>query len=600
MKEGADVVKRIESLHVIVKDLNKVQVKHKYAYTILNENGKDFSEFEMFYDKFKSIDDISGTIYDAKGKVQKSLKKKDITDLPAYDGFSLVSDDRVKRFVASSMEYPYTIEVEVEYTYHSTFFMPAWDPVNDEKLSVQQSDFIVETPPGFQLRYKCYNYPVSPQIHESADGKTYSWRLFNLKPIELEDLAYTDNIYPRVFIAPVKFEIDGHTGDMSDWKGFGKFMYELYVGRDELPADLKAEVHRIADPQPTKEEKVKALYEFLQKNTRYVSIQLGIGGWQPFEAKFVAEKKYGDCKALSNFMVAMLKEEGIPAFCVLINGGNDGRGLIEDFSCHQFNHVISCVPNGKDTIWLECTSQTVSPGYMGKFTGNRNALLISPEGGFVVKTPGYSVSDNLSIRRAEAVVDADGNLQVEVRTHLSGIQQEQAHDLLLEENKEEREKFLNEVLSLPTYKVEKNEYSEIRGKIPAMDEFLQISSQNYAAVTGKRLFITPNIFNRHSRLINDKPRRMDIRLKYNWRDVDSIHIKIPDGYAPESVPKDLSLTNRFGKYSISYKVSGNQITLIRTDEEYAGKFPASEYTQFSDFYGAMNKADAARIVLVKN
>jgi hypothetical protein len=351
---------------------------------------------------------------------------------------------------------------------------------------------------------------------------------------------------------------------------------------------------------PDKNEKVKLLYNYLQKNTRYISIQLGIGGLQPFSAKEVAAKKYGDCKALSNYMVSILKEAGIRANPVIITAGEGRRGLWEDFPANYFNHVIACVPDGKDTMWLECTAQTESAGYMGSFTGNRKALLLGDDGGYVVSTPHYSKSQNLQLRNINGVINIEGNLLVEVSTHFTGQQQEKTHGLLYEASARQREEYLNEAINLPTYKIDRSEYKEQKGRIPAMDEYLKITVPNYAAVTGKRLFVEPNIFNRSStKLSTDEPRRFDIKLSYPYRDVDTIHLSIPQGYQIEATPKDVLLNTRFGNYSITYKIIENNIDVLRVSEGNEGVFPASDYTALAKYFEDMYKADHAKFVFIK-
>jgi hypothetical protein len=154
-------------------------------------------------------------------------------------------------------------------------------------------------------------------------------------------------------------------------------------------------------------------------------------------------------------------------------------------------------------------------------------------------------------------------------------------------------------LNLPTYKVEKTNYKELKGVIPAMDETLKITSSNYATVTGKRLFVAPNLFNKESKLPLYTERHFDIRFKTSYIDVDSINIQLPQGYGVESVPKDISLKNKFGSYSINFKVKENSIEVLRVREQQESIFPADNYPQLVEFYDAMFRADRSRIVMVK-
>jgi len=602
LRKGASVVKRSEEYILTIKSPAKFTLYEKHAYTILNATSNYYAKYVTHYDKFSSINSVSGRMFNSMGRQIKHTKKSEWTDNSAYDGFSLLSDARYKENEFYSAEYPFTVEYEEEDEHNGTQGFPVWMPQSNPFMSVQNSKFTIIAPADYTVRFKQMNFKDAPVITQKGDTKIYSWEIKNIKAKKYEAGAPPiSEVVPMVFFAPSKFEVQGFSGDMSSWLAYGKFMYQLIKGRDVLPEAIKKKVHELTDHIKGDKEKIFMLYEFMQKNTRYISIQLGIGGWQPFEASYVAENKYGDCKALSNYMIALLKEAGITGKYVEIYGGKSPPPFIEDFTFSQSNHVISCVPLNKDTIWLECTSQTGAPGYMGSFTGNRKAILIDETGGHIVQTPVYKVADNLQVTVVKAVADEQGNLQAEINNSYTGLQQDFAHSLMHQASKEEREEYLNKMFNLPTYQVVKSNYTEHKDMVPSVDEYLQILMNSYVTITGKRFFISPNLFGGGiEKLLPDTARQYDYVVKDAYRDIDSVEIKIPSGYKTESVPKDVSVQNKFGKYSSSIKVLDDKIVYYRHMEQYSGRFAAKEYNDLVVFYQQISKADRSRVVLVKN
>jgi hypothetical protein len=299
-------------------------------------------------------------------------------------------------------------------------------------------------------------------------------------------------------------------------------------------------------------------------------------------------------------MVALLKEAGIKGDYVVIYGGRDEPEIVDDFPSLQGNHIVTCVPMGKDSIWLECTSQTVSPDFMGTFTGNRKAILIDDDGGHIVHTPSYSAAENTRCRVVDATIGDDGTLDANVNTRYSACREETPSAIMNELSGEERQKYLNDLFSLPTYSVDKSHYEEQKGTIPVVQEYLHVMSPNYASVSGKRLFVNPDPFDRSSyRLAADSARHYDFVDKQSFTDIDSVTFKIPTGYQPEAVPADVAIDTKFGKYASSVKVMPDRIVYYRRYEEEIGRFPPADYPELVKFYERLYKADHNRVVLVK-
>ena len=601
LRKNADMVVRTDELIMEIKSPGKATLKEKHAYTILNESAAKYAGYGSRYDKFTSINYINASLYDAMGKEIKHVKKKDMQDISGNGEESMMDDTRYKQYDFYCRTYPYTVEYEEEDDLEGIRGFPSWIPLSRQGRSVQFSKYVIIAPKNYNVRYKPLNCSIQPVITETGDKKVYTWEAKNLPSITFESYAPSwYELVQGVLLAPSEFEVDGYKGNMSTWQDYGKFIYQLVKGKDALPDNIKAKVHELTDGLKDDKQKIYVLYDFMQKNTRYISIQLGIGGWQPFDAAYVATKKYGDCKALSNYMVALLKEAGITGKYVEIRSGENALPMIEDFPFSQADHVIACVPMAKDTIWLECTSQTVSPGFMGSFTGDRKAILIDEDGAHIVNTPRYTAGDNLQQRIVNATINNEGNLDAQVNTRFTGVEQEEAHRLMYGASKEQRDKYLNESLNLPTYQVDKSSYEEEKGRIPVVKEYLHVTSNSYASVTGKRLFISPNLFNKTGlKYSPDSVRKYDIVYNQAFRNVDSIAIQIPAGYMPEAMPQPVKIDSRFGKYSFSIKIEGDKIYYSRLYEKNKSRFPASDYAELVKFQDQIYKADRTKIVLVK-
>ncbi|SDD93980.1 DUF3857 domain-containing protein [Niabella drilacis] len=599
----AKLIKRADETFIEVRNIGKAIYRRHYVYTVLNEAAEEYAALVVGYDKFRVINDISGTLYDAGGKKLKSVKKKDIQDGSGTDGSSLITDGRYKYHNFYYKQYPYTVAYDIEVELNGIFYFPEWMPQSGPQIAVENSKFVFETPKDYALRYKMFHYTGNPLLKETKNTKILSWELGNVPAREEEAFAPEWNrLVTRVLTAPSSFEIGGYKGSMETWQQFGKFMTTLYAGRDVLPAGIKTKVRTLIAGLKTEREKIDTLYRYMQQHSRYISIQLGMGGWQPLDATYVAEKKYGDCKALSNYMVALLKEAGIRAYSALINGGMEDKDLVSDFPSNQFNHVIVCVPgSNNDPVWLECTSQTVEPGYMGGFTGNREALLIDDTGSRLVRTPAYQKQENVQNRLIDARLDENGTLVASVVTRCTGLLQDDLHHIMYGLSDEEKQKRLRNHFSIPNYEVSSFGYQEAGNNVvPAIMEKVQLVSKDYAVITGKRLFIKPNILSANTdKLTSEDKREHEIVYEYGFVKSDTVSIKIPPGYTAEAMPRPVTMENGFGAYAIRFELTDGVIRMIRRYDRNSGHFPASDYEKMVAFYNTVYTADRSRIVLVK-
>lgn len=602
LKENAHAVVRNQETEFLVKNIGEAVSKVTSAITILDENGEKHTTLTMFYDKkFNKNTKVEATIYDSKGEKVKKLKQSDILSFNTSSSDE-VGDGFVKYTRLTHSEYPYTIAFTYEYTTTNMMFYPVWEAVsgNEEGTSVEKSSLKVLMPTGIILRYKEQNMPTKMVFSNENDKDVYTWKVENLKALEKEPNAPPlSETMPMVYTAPSEFMVEDYRGSLNSWQDFGKFNSSLSQNRDILPQEIVQKIEALVKDESNREKKIQKIYEFLQANTRYMSIQLGIGGWQPFKAEEVAKKGYGDCKALANYTYAMLKKLGIPSYYTLVYAGKDSPDIQADFPSSRFNHAFLCVPNQKDTLWLECTSQTNPFGYLGSFTSDRHVLLITEDGGKLVKTPTYQVFDNQQVTKGNVVLGENNSATANVEILFTGMQQETPSALIHQLGQDEQKKWILNNLSLSGVELNTFSLTENKAKIPSVKQTMQLSLRNIMTKSGTRIFLTPNLMNQSKNIpLANANRKSDFVQSMNYMDTDSITFQIPKNYSSEFLPEPVKIQSKFGTYSSSVLMVGDKITYTRQLIMKKGQYPPNQYAEWVDFRKKIVKADRNQVVLI--
>lgn len=602
LREDANSVVRYSTDEITIKGPGKALIKHHSLVTILNEKGDKEAIIKYFYNrKYDTYSFINIHAYDGAGKMIKKYRKSDMYDGAASEEETLVSDERFLGLKHAIINYPETIEVEYEENISSFITPDSWDVQSSLEQAVQfsQCKVLADTAVGF--RYKCKNIALIPVKTVEGQYKVNTWQVKNLKAIKKEENVLSWTILPRIIFSTNTFNCNGYAGDISTWQNFGKWQQELNTDLCTLSAQRIQEIRKMTDSIKIDKEKAKFLYKYMQQNVRYVSIQLGIGGWRPFAAGFVDDKKYGDCKALSNYMRALLKAVDINSYYTVINAGANEEPADLSFPHNYFNHVILCIPFKNDTTWLECTSNTQPFGKLGGFTENRRALIVTEDGGKLVNTPKSIPNENQFNTEVHLKLEADGSAKARVNILSTGDIRDIFVDGLPTIKVDQQKEFLLKYLDIKQPSV----FDFKSGKdFEGIKEFsLDLDYDKFCDVmVGDKQFIRPRVLSLWDVTVPiTEKRKTDFFFKYPLQKSCVTTIDLPTGFEVEAMPANVSLKFSYGNYEINYSYNAAKSQVVSKAKFILNNqvIPASKYSEMQQYMDGVAKAQNKKLVIRK-
>ncbi len=251
-----------------------------------------------------------------------------------------------------------------------------------------------------------------PQITEEGDRRIYRWVTSHKRR---EDDETAKNKKRRKQPEPPDVQMT----TFASWEAVGRWYASLEHDRRQPSAAVRARAEELVKGRTSEMDKLQAIYDYVAKNFRYVSLSFGLGRYQPHSADEVLANQYGDCKDKHTLLEGLLEAAGIHADSALINSR---RKLDPDIpSPSQFDHVISVVPVGKELVWLDTTTE-IAPFRLLTFNLRKKMALVVPPSGpaKLMETPADSPVANTQVIDTEGKVSDLGKLTAHVKLTFSG------------------------------------------------------------------------------------------------------------------------------------------------------------------------------------
>lgn len=602
LKQNANAVLRNSEMNISIPTQNTMTIKSKVITTVLNEYGLKNLDLSENYDKNRKIAKIEATVYDSFGKELKTFKKKDFRDVSVADGISVFNDNRALYIDYTPVTYPFTVVFETEIETSNTAFIPAWSPIDNFLVSTQKTSLTITFSPDLNLKTKEINFSKNYAIEKNVTSNSVSYSAKNVIAKKREELTPSfTNVFPIVYFALEKFQLENVSGSASNWKEFGKWYYNsLLSDTEEIPEVTQQKIKSLIGNEKNPIEIAKIIYTFVQEKTRYVSVQVGIGGWKPMLAKDVDKLGYGDCKALTNYTRSLLKMVDIPSYYTVVWAGNERRNIHEDIASIQGNHVILALPHENKLHWLECTSQIQPFGFQGDFTDDRNVLIIKPDGGEIVSTKLFSEAENLKTIKGSYAISPEGNLSGKINIVSKGLQYDNEFGKERLSREEQIKRYKDEFDNINNLSIKKISFSNDKNNVQFTED-LELQAESYAQNTGGKLMFAVNAFDQNSYVPKKyKTREFPFEIERGYSNEDEIEISLPEGFSVEAKPNNNEIINEFGSYKIEFiTAENNKIICKRKLTIKKGFFESSKYENYRKFRETIARTDNSKILISK-
>ena len=398
-----------------------------------------------------------------------------------------------------------------------------------------------------------------------------------------------------------------HVSTYASWSDVGAWYWRL-IEEQMVPDDsIRKAARSVLERGMTDIEKVRAIHGLVVTGTRYVGLEFGIHGFQPYKVTQVLARKFGDCKDKATLMIALLREAGIDSELVLLRTRRGGRIEPAPASLAVFDHAIAYVP--KLDVYLDGTAEFSGTAELPSQDQGVTVLRVGPRGATLTETPVLPSSQNRAVRRWSAVLDATGEARVTERLTITGqaAPEWREHYQTPGERPERYAKVWSgrypgaTLLSVEMPGIEDRNQPvtvEATASVPRLGQVVARGADGAVSAFDLAVNVRDADFSRTYARLSE--RKEDLIIAYPWQHDEELVFQLPPGWEVASLPRSFATESSFGKFQLEIATERPGEVRVRSLLDVSRhRIAPADYARFRAFLGDIDAALAGRIAIRK-
>lgn len=591
---------------VNIKTNGEITTVNRCVYKILRAEGRKYGDVTIYFDSETRITSLKAWSIPPTGN-SYDLGEKDFAEtIPFTDNLYEDTKQKVLRIPASVPGA--VIGYEYEQRSRPSILQDAW--VFQEDVPVRQARLQINLPVGWEYREVWANHiAVAPK---PTSNNQWTWELNELPALAAERGALP--MLSRSGQLLLTYIRPGGAGDFKSWSDVGTWYQSLVVDRRQATPELKQKALELTAAAKAAPEKIQALASFVQKEIRYVAIEIGIGGFQPHPAADIFRNRYGDCKDKVTLLSSMLNEIGIGSYYVLIN---THRGIIrpEFASPLRFNHAIIAIRVPEDTrnaelrgfvrhpklgplVFFDPTHPYVPYGELPVELQDNRGALVGDAGGELITLPLAPPPENSRQRTYQMQLQPDGAINGVAKEVSLGSFASDFRGGWQNLAAAERLKTLKAQFSRRALLVEASDMRTANLDGPGSTELIyQVRIPAYGKAAGNLLLLRPALHDWADDILEHGERTQPIVFPSTMRESETVEIALPDKYAVDELPPPVRIDTAIASYESATEIEGSLLRYKRQLEIKGLTVDTNRLAELKEFYRKVSASEAATAVL---